>query len=423
MHAALYDKRTLATSDPRLEACVRSVWPQAGQAGSPVSVRLGSGPAGHVAVEEYAVIPHPRMVRFLVPLDSRPATVASFRAFNATRAPLSRAVRATLGSGYALGLADRMFAHRLVVSVDQRFPLERWGDVLVLRHLAAELGHPTLVAFVAVRSINPNAKPTLQLFDAGGTPVGFAKLGTTPATRRMVRTEAAALGRLGGRHGPLLVPRLLTAGQWHDTEHSVSEPLPPDVRRWTDGAEATVPAITRVARSGTVTRTPLTGSRYAMQLRQRIADSRGRARDNEVAEVLCRWLGHLEQDHTPLEFGRGHGDWIRDNLGRWGAGLAAWDWEHSSDDTPIGFDLLHWHFHERLATAGLRAAVSALDAATPRLALLDVPAVAHRFVASLYLLDSFVRRLQLAAGGGGWNARWYPELLEVARTRDAPDAP
>jgi hypothetical protein len=85
----------------------------------------------------------------------------------------------------------------------------------------------------------------------------------------------------------------------------------------------------------------------------------------------------------------------------------------------VGFDYLHWHFHHRLAEKGLRAAVDALDESASGLNLLGVSPDAWRLIADLYLLDAFTRRLKLALGGGGWNERWYPALLDVIRVRDA----
>lgn len=405
----------MSEADVRLQAYVERIWQPQGISDSPVSVTLGPAPSGHVVVEQYAVLPSVTTVRFLVPLGSRATTVAAFRTYNATRAPISRSMRAMLAGGYAIGLAGRVFPHRLVVSVDKHFPEDRWDEVLVLRHLADVLGRPELQAFTAVRKVNANVKPTLELFDGSGGPVGYAKLGTTDATRQLVRTEAAAMATLRGRLGPVLVPDLLDAGEWGDATYAVSSPLPRDLRRWTRGLEATTEAMATVARSGKVSRGPLAASTYAARLH---ADIAGVGGCDEVAHVLSHWLARLERDSSPIEFGRMHGDWIPDNLGLSGSRLVAWDWEHSTEAAPIGFDLLHWHFHHALVKHGMRAAVAELDAATPELALLDVPIEARRLVASLYLVDVFVRRLRLAVGGGGWNQRWYPGLLEVARTRD-----
>jgi len=400
--------------DDRLRAHVQKVWLTPDGDESPVAVSLRTPPPGHTVVEEYAVLPHPRMARFLVPLASPRLAAATFFEYNAIRSPLSRAVRLALAGGFALGLTRVVQRHRLLVSVDRRVSRSDWTRLLVTRHLAEVLGRQELHAFVALRQVNPNAKPTLEMFDEFAAPAGYAKLGTTEATKELVRTDAATIGELDGGGGRLLVPRLLAAGDWNETAYTIVEPLPRGVRRWTGGVQATISSMRAVAATGVVSRNPFAGSSYAARLRGELAAIDGQ---NEVTPMLWSWLRRLEQSPAPILFGRSHGDWIPDNVGRCGDQLAAWDWEHSNPDAPVGFDLLHWHFHHALVAKDLAAAVAAVYAATPQLELLDVAESTRRTVARAYLLDLFVRRTRLAAGGGGWNRRWYPALLEVLRHR------
>jgi len=403
----------MATVDARLRTYIDRIWQPGGD--SPVAVTLGPAPSGHVVLENYAVLPHPRTARFLVPMATRAASVASFRRYAAQRTIVSRSLRRALASGYAAGMLDQLFPHRLVVSVDRRFRADRLDEVLILRHLATQIAIPDLLAFIALRRNNPNAKPVLQLLDPAGTGVGYAKLGTTVATKQLVRTEATAMAAMGGGVESVLVPRLLAVGDWHDSAYTVGSPLPENLHR-VKGAEATTEAMREVARSGVVSRRQLAGSTYAQRLRADLAAARGGR--EEDATVLAAWLERLERQSALLEFGRMHGDWIPSNLAWSGPRLAAWDWEHSSDDAPVGFDFLHWHFHRALVDDGLEAAVREVDRVAPRLALLGVPDTSQPLVASLYLLDAFVTRLKFAVGGGGWNRLWYPTLLGVASTRD-----
>jgi len=415
-----WGRRALQDSDPRLRALVDQVWLHALDGQSPVAVTLHRPPAGHVVAEEYAVLPHPAMARILVPLPSRKVAAASLLRYNAVRAPASRALRGVMGRAYAAGLGGLGFPHRLVVSVDQHFPPSRWAEILVLRHLAAELGRRDLTARMDIRRINPNAKPTLQLFGPDGLPAGFAKLGISAATRAMVRNEAAATAALHRRVDSVLVPRPLASGQWRDTAYTVGAPLPLDLRRCTSAPDDTLAQIEAVASTSTGDRRPFAISTHATRLR---ADLAATDPSDDVPPVLGAWLERLTRNRHELAFGRMHGDWIPNNLGWTGGRLAAWDWEHSADDVPVGFDLLHWYFQRGLDADGLPAAVREVDRATPKLAALGVPADTRALVASLYLLDLFVRRMKLANGGGGWNARWYPDLLEVAARRDLAATP
>jgi hypothetical protein len=135
-------------------------------------------------------------------------------------------------------------------------------------------------------------------------------------------------------------------------------------------------------------------------------------------KILCEWLDRLVGLSEVLTFGRWHGDWVTWNLGSAGARIAAWDWEHSADDVPVGFDVLHWHFQHTLPKSGLEAAVAEVDRVAPDLVKVGVRREAGNLVASLYLLEMFKRSVRLSAGGGGWNPRLHPELLSVAAGRN-----
>ncbi len=382
---------------------------------SPVVVTMDQPPAGCLPVETYAVVPHPARARLLVPLGSRRAATAALWRYNAMKAPKTRMIRTSLAAGFSAGVGERFFRH-LVVSVDRRVAPEELGEWLLLRHFAAELDTPTLLASMTVRRNNPNTKPTLQLFDPSGGAIGYAKLGWSPATRSMVRTESQALAALGGRLDRVVVPRLLAAGERSNTVYSIASPLPAELHRWTQDPASAPGHSLEVARSAGVSESRLAGSGYARQLRCHLDATASGA--PESSRILSAWLDRLEDDPTPLAFGRWHGDWVSWNLGRVDGRVAAWDWEHSAADVPIGFDLLHWHFQHRLASADLARAIKALDLSVPALSRFGVSRPAQPLVASLYLLEMFLRAARLSVGGGGWNPKVYPAMLEVASVRD-----
>lgn len=408
---------SLAGAGENLRALVERVWHPSADGTSPVAVTTGGPPPpGHVTVETYAVVPHPARARFLLPLDTRRAAVASVWKYHSMKGPKTQAAAVTLAAALRTGAFHRLFPHRLVVSVDRRLPIDEYEQWLILRHLARELDGPPLLAGMAVRRMNPNAKPTLQLFDASGTPRAYAKLGWSDATREMIRTETDALIELDGRLETLIVPRLLGKGSWGDTTYSVASPLPEGLRRWTREPLAAPQVNLEVARSAAVTESTLAASSYRRRL-LRDLDTTARGAP-EASHVLGAWLNRLEQDRTPLTFGRWHGDWVPWNLGQLRSRPAAWDWEHSAADAPIGFDLLHWHCHQKLASTDLPAAVAVIDKVSGQLAAFGVPPESQGLVVSLYLLEIFVRNSKLAVGGGGWNPKVYPAMLSIAANRD-----
>jgi hypothetical protein len=85
---------------------------------------------------------------------------------------------------------------------------------------------------------------------------------------------------------------------------------------------------------------------------------------------------------------------------------------------PIGFDALHWYFQRTLPARGIDAAVQSVDNARRDLQAVGVAESAMAYVASLYLLEMFVRSVRLERGGGGWNPRLHPRMLDFAQQRD-----
>lgn len=407
---------SLAGAGESLRALVERVWHPSGDGASPVAVTMGPPPPGHVAVETYAIVPHPSRARFLLPLDTRRAAVASVWKYHSIKGPKTQAAAVTLAATLQAGAFHRLFPHRLVVSVDRRLPLNEYEQWLILRHLARELDGPPLLAGIAVRRMNPNAKPTLQLFDASGTPRAYAKLGWSDATREMIRTESDALVELDGRLKTLIVPSLLGKGSWGDITYSVVGPLPEGLRRWTREPLSAPQVNLEVVRSAAVTESTLAASSYRRRLHGALDSTASVA--PEASQVLGAWLARLEQVRTSLTFGRWHGDWVPWNLGQLRSRPAAWDWEHSAADVPVGFDPLHWHFHQKLASTDLPAAVAVIDKVSGQLAAFGVPRESHGLVVSLYLLEIFVRNSKLSVGGGGWNPKVYPAMLSIAADRD-----
>jgi hypothetical protein len=404
-----------AIGNNALRALVDHVWHPFAE-DSPVKVTTGVAPAGHSAAETYAVVPNLARPRYLVPLGARRAAVASLWAYRTMRVPRRRASQTTVGALFRAGLGEHLFRHRLVVSIDDRLPESDRPEWLLLEHVAGELGHRRLFAGLAVRRVQPNSKPMLEVYDEDGQPRGFAKVAWSAGTNRLVRAEADALSAMAGVHRRIIVPSVLAQGRFAGNDYTVMSPLPVGLRRCTSDPLTVYDAPLEVARHATMACTALAGSAFARGHRETLSSAATAM--PEVSRVLLDWLARLERDPAPIEFGRWHGDWVPHNLSRDGSRVAAWDWEHSRADVPVGFDALHWHFQQRMPSSGLAAAVGEVDTAAQRLGTFGVPPTTRHLVASLYLLEMFVRATTLAVGGGGWNPRFYPEMLEVAARRD-----
>ena len=359
----------------------------------------------------FAVVPTVERARFLLPLGSSRVAAAAVLAYNALRPPKVRASRAATGVIARLGLLEAYGMPVLTVHPPAGVAAT---EVLLTAHLAALLERPKLHAAIGVRPPDPHHKPTLQLFDERGVPVGYAKVGWNDATRAMVRTEARALQELPAPSGGFpRVPRLLLATEWQDRQVAIIEPMPPGVRRLARADEPRLSAMRAVAASTGITVQEVRASSYLARLRDRAqgADPRISVAIDAVA---------ARDGSVRVEFGRWHGDWVPWNLAQHRDELFAWDWENTADDVPVGFDLAHQAFQTALSLRGLPAAGSAqaMTAALDRYgAELGLDDDRRRFVADAYLIELWLRTREIADGGAGWNPKLHPALLDVLAER------
>lgn len=406
------------TNASDLDRLVERFWGSSGP-DNPVVVTTAALPEGYRLVEEYAVVPSRSRPRFLVPLGVPRAVTSAFTSHLSTVSPGSRLAGHAISSAFRSGAAGRAFRDRLRVGIDARVPVRRRREHLLMREFAAVLDVPHLVGVHPVRRATPNAKPTVRLFDAQGSAVGYAKVGWSPPTRTLVRNEAEVLAALSGRAGGLTVPRPLAQGLWGqapgDKDYLITSPLPPGLGPWRTPPSASGSILRQIASTGRSRSAPLAGSPYARGVHARLRAAE-RAQPDE-AQALLRWLALLESTQQPLEFGRWHGDWVPWNLATTREGGAVWDWEYSAPEAPVGFDLLHWHFQSSLAspTATLDSAAVDMREHLHELEVVGVPAAAHRLVAHLYLLEMLTRAVGLAAEGSGWNPKLHPRLVTFAQ--------
>jgi hypothetical protein len=428
-----------------LRALVERLWlPEPESSGWPVRVTSGAVPAGHRVVERYAVVPSPERPRFLVPLDGRAVAAGSLTHYNGLRWARLRVPRTVLGAGFRTGLAPLLLRHRLLVCVPEELPSAELGDYLLSAHLQRVLGVPRLALGVGVRPPDPNLKPTLQLFGADGAPVGYAKVGWNDATREMTRREAAAIAAVtdASAAGGVRVPRLLHHGPWRDYDLTVTAPLPLRIRRYRaedgppampyDGVSPDQPTPTDPPASPdqptptdppgpfAARTTKLADAGFWRALRSEAAVLAADAEEPRLAALIGAHCDELEREHggTPLLVGRWHGDWVPWNMGRHAGDLYVFDWEHSDEEAPVGFDLLHWRFQVALVLRGrplAEAAAAVRTAAGDEIS--TFPPDHRRLLARLYLLEMFMRTYHLKRLGGGWNPALHPAMLEVLEER------
>lgn len=368
---------------------------------------------GGAGSREYLVLPHARRPRLLVPAAEGRAAAAAVRHATEPRSWRARLARELAAAALRAGAARRLPLDR--IRVEAAGSLEP--------HLAERLGSPVRLA-IHIGPARANRKPVLQLLTTAGEPVGFAKLGTNPLTRRLVRSETAALTALSHlRLRQLTVPRILHTGPWRAHQLLVQSPLPVWLPRTRLDPDRLALAMREVAYCCGTSQAPLGTSRYWNRLRDRVAAVAGTSDGATLATAAATLVARAGE--VPLRYGAWHGDWSPWNMATLPATLLVWDWERFTVDVPVGFDAVHYHLQHRLcsgpdAAAALRETLARADRL---LAPFAVPPAAAQPTALLYLVDLAARYLadrQAEAGARlGVLGTWLlPVLLE--RLRELP---
>jgi hypothetical protein len=367
----------------------------------------------------YAVVPFASRPRFLAPLASRRIASKSLRAYNSLRPRNVRMARTGLSVLAQIGTFSLPIASRLTVTAPADIPR---ADIDLAHHLSLELSVDGLVGACGVRPPDPNHKPTLQLFDASGGVVGFAKVGWNDATRELVSREAAALEQVD-RSSPdhPIVPRVVLTTQWCGQTVVVVEPLPSRIRGISSRDPVRVREAIVIARRGGSPHEPqsLAGSRFMARTLLAANSPSVRETVGDRLAAITERFGRL-CGATAVEFGWWHGDWVPWNLGTVDGRLVAWDWEHSGPDMPLGSDIAHDAFQRAFVLEHLDAstAIERADAQLGRTsAQLGLSPTQRHVVLVAYAIEMWLRAHRLATGGGGWNPAMHPRLLDEIERR------
>jgi hypothetical protein len=376
---------------------------------------------GYRELDSYLVVPSVARAKFLVPLTAGRATAAAtLRAYNRLRPKRVQVARGVVAAGVRAAVLPIRSVDRLRVLVPGNRSDAELATTSPRHWLADQLGAAQFVMALAVPPATPNSKPTLQLFTPGGVAVAYAKLGWNDSTSSQLRNEAAMSSRFGPVLRELYVPPVLLESSWRGFTVVVTQAMPADAVAW--GMQASPPPLSVTEDVLNAARTytcPLADSPLVRRLSERLGGE-VTARDSVLREALSDALLAIRArwDSQPLRHGAWHGDWVPWNLARNGDQVIAWDWEHSREDTPAGFDLLHWHFQLAFIHEG-KALTDAIremrQAAAQGVAALQHNADAVNACVALYTLELSARYLAMHEAGAGWNARFYPAIVETLR--------
>jgi hypothetical protein len=273
-----------------------------------------------------------------------------------------------------------------------------------------------------------NRKPVLQLLTSSGETVGFAKVGVSPLTSRLVRSERDTLTRLSQvNFAEITIPQVLHYGVWHGLDIVVLSALPTWERRRPIPPARLATSMVELARVGGLRRATLIGSGYLKRLQDDLAAADQGADRIALTEVLRSLAARASG--TILSFGSWHGDWAPWNMAHTGRGLMVWDWERFTSGVPEGFDALHYRLQTELKIrhrGPRQAAARIINDAPQLLSPFGIHGVAARLTAVLYLADLATRYLvdrQAEAGSPlGAPGTWLLPAItgEVARLADEP---
>jgi len=382
-------------------------------ANSFVQVSRGDAPHGHVELERYTVFPSEGDPRLIITSTSNRVRSAALRRVSNQSSPATKILRRVGAELARAGLDQLATGPDVVLSVEASEVTEAPGDrspVTLVEYLESSLGILGLHIAVSNGPTRPNRKPVLQIMDIDGNLLAFAKIGWDDSTKDMVRTEARALGELASHtFGHVKIPAVMHFGTWSDLVVLATEPL--QISDETPPSDHLVSvALREIAHHRGRSETSLRSSEWLADITERSWALS--APDKDLAQFIAK-LANLH-GKTTVAVGFGHGDWAPWNVSRVGNRLGVWDWERASAHTPIGLDLVHFHFQQEFHANGNNVG-EAIDAVQPslaeELAHLDVDADEARLIAVMYLIELALRYAESSLAEDPGLARTHAALL------------
>ncbi len=341
---------------------------------------------GAPKIADFLVIPDARRPKLLVPMGSRRVAVAAVRRFTEPQSRMAKLKRDAVVIALRSGTWPALLRDRV------RLNAAEGGDSIdayLRRTLQTELS-----ISVHIGPARANRKPVLQLLDPAGRTIGFAKLGTGPLTRRLVRAETAALTALSHvKLSKVSVPSVLHAGQWQGHQVLVQTPLPIWQPREQLTSRRLVEGMLEVAGACGITQGWLATSPYWAELRTRLSQLTDSEEGAALSQAARRLIEHCSD--LGMRYGAWHGDWAPWNMANTADSLLLWDWERFTPAVPLGFDALHHDLQRRLQ-AGVEprdAVEQTVRNAGGLLSHFSVVPDSAEITALLYLVDLAARYL------------------------------
>ena len=258
---------------------------------------------------------------YLVPLESRRTAVAGLTLYS-PQTRKARIGRRLLVAGLRLGVAQP-FLRRVWLPLAGE---QHSHQAPLLAYLQDLLGQRHLTFAISLGTPGPHRKPVIQMMDAHGHILGYAKIGHDAASNALVQNEARVLQGLATMSWQALtLPQVIATGCWQGHDLCVlSAPQAPGERM----PQRLTPLHVAALRELWIMQMewmPLAASPFWMTLTQQVQqveDAYYRSMIEQGMANAEKWLAR-----HPIPFHFCHGDFTAWNLLKDGNKLFVVDWE------------------------------------------------------------------------------------------------
>jgi hypothetical protein len=290
----------------------------------------GAGPFGLVALHDGR--------GYLVPLESRRAAAMALTLYN-PQTRKARIGRSLLRAGLRLGVAQP-FLRRVwpPFAGEQHSP-----QAHLLAYLQDLVGQGRLTFAISLGTPGPHRKPVVQMMDAQGHILGYAKIGHDAASNALVQNETRVLQELAtAPWQALALPQVLATGWWQGHCLCVLSAPHTPCRRLPQRLTPLHVAALRELWTMQMEWMPLSSSPFWMTLVQHVEQ----VEDPYYRSTLEQGMANAEKwlAKHPLPFHFCHGDFTPWNLQRERNKLFLVDWECAAKAGPPMWDLCHFIF-------------------------------------------------------------------------------
>ena len=277
---------------------------------------------------------------YLLPLN--PKSAANGLGLYNAQSETARVIKTLLKKPYIGGVVSSVFMKSVNIMIKRDIDCIEKSEVLLFEYLKEVLQERKLDFALSLGTPGPHRKPVIQLTNASGIVIGYAKVGWNEVTNSLVKNEADTIKCLScSSFHSFSIPSLLHAGWWHNCYLTVQSPptgtLSPAPKFLTSHYLKTVEELADL----NTTYMPMRASAFWAGLLNTVKNVKSGfylgILERKIIPKIEKTLGDM-----PLPFHASHGDFAPWNAYIKDGKLFLYDWEYSRPDAPGGWDLFHF---------------------------------------------------------------------------------